>query len=168
MADFNLEQSQEQMQIIKKPFAVLFFGVMNIVFGCYFLVRIGHSWYRTIPGILMNQEHIISGLLFFLILIAGTGLVLWLIVLGIGLLLMKRWARRGSVLYGWIQVVLIAITLGAALISMITSGAHAYRIFVGSIHIGNVLAMIQSAYMVLLLVYMRSAKMKEAFSAVGG
>ena len=157
-------------QTIEKPTSVTVFGVMNIVLGCYILARLIHSWYRIIPGIVKNPENMITwtGILILLLGIVGVGLAIWLIVLGAGLLKMKRWARRGSVIYGWIQVVFIVITLGSIFISSITDWENAPRILWASINIGNALAVIEWIYMVLLLVFMKTKRVKQAFEAIGG
>jgi hypothetical protein len=169
MDDFGSNQPWGSPPIIEKPMAVTVFGVLNIVFGCYFLVRIVHSWYKIMAGDFKNSEEMmwpgIPALLLFVVIV---GLVVWLIVLGIGLLKMKRWARRGSVLYGWIQIVLIVITLGGAVVSLVIDWKDAPRIILGSITIDNGLAVIHWIYMVLLLVFMKTAKVKQAFAAIEG
>ena len=150
--------------MVEKPMAVTVFGVLNIAVGCYFMVRMVLSCSKIIAWVVKEPEKIteseILGLLLFVI---GFGLVIWLIVLGIGLLTMKRWARRGSVLYAWIQVIFIVITLGAMIISLVF-GQPAYP----SIDINNGLALIHWIYMVLLLIFMQTAKVKQAFSTIEG
>jgi hypothetical protein len=171
MADFNSTEPQSQVpaQIVERPMAVWVFGVLNIVFGFYFLVRMGYSWSKIIAGGFKNPGEITwSGIPVLLFFVVSTGLIVWLIVLGIGLLTMKRWARRGSVLYGWIQVAIIVITLGGIFISSIIDWENAPRILWASININNALAVIHWIYMVLLLVFMKTKKVKRAFAAAGG
>jgi len=169
MSDLGSNQSQVPPQTIEKPAAVWVFGVMNIVVGCYFLVRMIYGWSKIIAGVVKEPEKITeSGMLALLLVVISFGLVIWLIVLGIGLLTMKRWARRGSVLYGWIQVVIIVITLGAIFISSIIDLHNAPRILWASINLNNALAVIRWVYMVLLLIFMKTEKVKRAFGAIGG
>jgi hypothetical protein len=151
-------------QAVERPGAVTVFGVLNIVVGCYFMVRIVYSWYELIVKYFKNPEEIIgSGILYLLLFFIVVGLVIWLIVLGIGLLKMKRWARRGSVLYGWIQVVFIVLTLGASLISLVADYKNLVEGVKSFISIGNGLAIIRWIYMVLLLIFMKTAKVKQVF-----
>ncbi len=151
---------------VKRPKAVWVFGIGNIIVGCYFMVRMVISWSGAIANVLkappkMTWTAEITTLLIFVI---GAGLVIWLIILGYGLLGMKRWARRGSVLYGWISVILIVITLGAVFVSSIMDLEKAPRILKASITIDNGLAMLHWIYMILLLIFMKTAKVREAFA----
>lgn len=157
-------------QNIVKPTSVTVFGVLNIVFGFYFLVRIVHSWYRITAGVFKNPEKIItwSGIPFLLLGVVGVGLAIWLIVLGAGLLKMKRWARRGSVIYAWIQVVFMVITLSSMFISLAIDWLKPPRSGFIALDINNALALIHWIYMVLLLIFMKAAKVKQAFAAIGG
>lgn len=154
-------------QTIQNPTSVTVFGVLNIVVGCYFLVRIIHSWYKIIAEICKDSEKITwSGIPALLLFVVSVGFAIWLIFLGIGLLTMKRWARRGSVIYAWIQVVFIVITLGAIVISSITDWENAPRILLASITLNNAIALIHWIYMVLLLIFMQTAKVKRAFQGL--
>jgi len=134
----------------------------------------GHSWYRIIPGIIKNPENILtpSCILFLFLGMVGFALAVWLIGLGVGLLVMKGWARRGSIIYAWIQIVFMIITLGATFISLIIDLIGGWqdflRVFWGTMNIGNGIVAIQWIYMILLLIFMKTEKIKRAFSAVGG
>ena len=100
--------------------------------------------------------------------IGSLALIIWLIVLGIGLLKMKRWARRGSVIYGRIQIVFIAIVLAAIIISSIQDWENAHGLLMRSMTLRNGMVLVQSIYMILLLVFMQSKKVKRAFAPIGG
>jgi hypothetical protein len=98
----------------------------------------------------------------------NAGLWLWLIVLGIGLLTMKRWARRGSVLYAWINI-------GLFVIACIAWSCHIFMVLSGRVKLpeGMLIASIRGGlialiYPVLLLIFMKTKKVKRAFSAIGG
>src|SRR4030042_2443309 len=160
MTDFNPNSQQASAQAAEKPTSVTVFGVLNVLFGCYFLVRIINSWYGIIPGIVKNPEKItlLSGILTFLLVVIGFGFSIWLIVLGAGLLKMKGWARRGSIIYAWIQVAFIVITLGAVFFSSIIDWQNFPRVIRASINPNNALAVIYWIYMILLLIFMRTAK----------
>ena len=146
--------------------AVWVFGVLNILFGCYFLVRIVHSWSKIIAEYYKSPEKIIEIWIPPLLFVVSVGLTIWLIVLGIDLLKMKRWARRGSVLFAWINVVFIVITLVSIVVSMIINWN--LEVIRASMNIGNALVLIQWIYMVLLLIFMKTKKVKQAFAFVGG
>jgi hypothetical protein len=152
---------------VEKPMAVWVFGLGNIVIGCYFLVRMSYGWSRIIADTFKNFEKVTwaGGISTLLTFVLGAGLEIWLIVLGIGLLTMKRWARRGSVLYGWIQVVLIVIGLGATVITLsrMTLPEGFWKTF---LTIGDAIMLVHWIYMVLLLIFMKTAKVKRAFAAV--
>jgi len=164
MSDFSSNQTQVPPQVIEKPMAVTVFGVLNCVLGCYFLVRMIYGWSGMIARVVKEPTKITeSQILVWLIVVFSFGLVIWLIVLGIGLLTMKRWARRGSVLYGWIQIVLIVIVLGATVFSFVI-GQPSYP----ALDINNALALIHWIYMILLLIFMQTAKVKRAFTAIEG
>jgi hypothetical protein len=169
MSDFNPNESQPPVQTLKRPTSVTVFGVLNIVFGCYFMVRFIHSWYRVISGVFQNPDKITLGIISLLLLgLVSIGLAIWLIVLGISLLTMKRWARRGSIIYARIQIVFIVIAMGAIVISSISDWKNAPRILLASITLNNAIVVIHWIYMVLLLVFMKTAKVRQAFAAIGG
>jgi hypothetical protein len=167
MSDFSPEQSQVPPQITEKPTSITVFGILNIVFGCYQLIRISPGLYKIMAEFYTNPEKIIGPEILFLLLLAvGIGLSVWLLVLGIGLLTMKRWSRRGSIIYAWIMIVFMVITLGAIVTKSITDWENAPRILLASITLDNALGVIQWLYMVLLLIFMRTEKVKRAFSAI--
>jgi hypothetical protein len=169
MSDLTLNEREASPQTVDKPMAVWVFGVLNIVFGCYFMVRTIHSRYKIIAAICKNPEQITRAEIpYLLLLLVIVGLAVWLIALGIGLLTMKRWARRGSIIYARIQIVFIVITLGAIVISSITDWKTAPRTLLASITLDNAIAVIHWIYMVLLLVFMKTGKVKQAFAAIGG
>jgi hypothetical protein len=169
MEEFNSNQTQVPPQISKRPMTVTVFGILNIAFGCYQLIRISPGLYKIMAGLYTNPEKIIgSEILFLLLLAVGIGLSIWLLVLGIGLLTMKRWARRGSCMYARIQIVLMVITLGSLFISLAIRWTNLPKNGWGFFNINNGLALIGWIYIVLLLIFMQSAKVKRAFSSIGG
>jgi hypothetical protein len=165
----GMQNTEQRMQNIEqnknnRPMAVLVFGIANLVIGIYSIVRMGISWTKVLPDLINNPKgYDLNAIFSLLIFIVSTGLVIWLIILGYGLLGMKRWARRGSVLYGWIQVVLIGISVGAIIVSTITGWPESLNNLRASITINNGLVMLQWLYMILLLVFMKTAKVKRAF-----
>jgi len=145
----------------ERPMVVWEFGIMNIILGCYSLVHMVYGLLNFIYGFDKITE---TGILDFLVIVIGFGLSIWLILLGFGLLAMKRWARRGSVLYGWLQVTLMVIFFSAMFIGL----RHAPWIFLAYIIRDSALSVIYWLYMILLLIFMKTEKVKRAFGAVGG
>jgi hypothetical protein len=146
----------------QRPISVTVFGVLNIIFGFYFLVRMIYDFSKH-PNTLLEM-----GILGSILIFISFGFIIWLIVLGIGLLTMRRWARRGCVLYGWIQVVLIVIMLSGIFIDSILARKDAPRILLASMTLDNALSVVHWIYMILLLIVMKSQKVKQAFAAIGG
>lgn len=169
MEEFDSNQTQAPPQISKGPTAITVFGILNIAFGCYQLIRISPGLYKIVAGACKNPEKIIgSEILFLLLLAVVIGLSVWLLALGIGLLTMKRWSRRGSVMYARIMIVFIVITIGSIVIKSITDWENAPRVLLASINLDNALGVIRWLYYILLLIFMQSARVKQAFEAIGG
>jgi hypothetical protein len=167
MSDLGPNSTQVSPQIIERPTAVTVFGVLNIVVGCYHLVRDSPGLYKIIAATFKNSEKITSsGIFVLLLLIAGIGLTIWLLVLGIGLLTMKRWSRRGSVMFARIMIVFIVITLGSMIIAILMEWSRWHNVL--NFSINNCIAVINWIYYVLLLIFMKTEKVKQAFSAIGG
>lgn len=157
-------------QVIEKPTSVTVFGVLNIVFGglgliCTpFTAVIGlASMYKT-----MGTTPAYMAWSIFAACI-GFGLSIWLLTLGIGLLMMKRWSRRGSVIYSIANIlwafVAVGINIAALSLGWITMPEQQLPGFIGGICGGLCGGMI---YPILLLIFMQTTKIKEAFSAIGG
>jgi hypothetical protein len=155
-----------------RPMAVTVFGVLNIVFGIYGLIRIIYPGYYAIMKLInvrVNPENILGpGALILTLLAVGIGLSVWLTSLGVGLLTMKRWARRGCILFAEIQNFLIVIILGLYLIFLTVCLMPPPKDICVFLNTKYALALIYWIYIVLLLIFMRSAKVKEAFGAIGG
>ena len=152
-----------------KPTSVMVFGVLSIVFGCYYLVRLILSSYQ----ILMNERSyaeltITQSIMILLLPNLSACLWIWLIILGIGLLKMKKWSRRGSVLYAWIKIGLFALTLiytAVILLSgLINPPQGRWSFWMSYVRMAPIVLI----YPLLLLIFMKTAKVKEAFRAIGG
>jgi hypothetical protein len=169
MADFEPNSTQVPVQIVEKPTSVTVFGVLNIVFGGMGLLCSPIS----IFGLVMTGENMkmMAGYKMFLLLmnLVGFGFSIWLIVLGIGLLVMKRWARRGSVIYACLGILLSVIEMGVNVLALalgwVVMSEGELPGFVGGICGGMCGGLI---YPILLLIFMQTAKVKQAFSATGG
>jgi hypothetical protein len=161
-------------EVIERPTSVTVFGVLNCVFGGLGILCTPIS----IVGIMMPRQtmEIAPGYKIFLLVssLAGICFAGWLVSLGIGLLKFKGWARRGSVIYACIAIVwgIAGLILTLLAMSMGWMGAPEGMAepqragmmggMVGGI-CGGILGMI---YPVLLLIFMLSAKVKDAFRMV--
>lgn len=160
MDEFNSEQLQAPPQIIERPMSVTVFGVLNIVFGCYHLFNISILSYKLLMD--TSNHHGAKAILILLSPAIGAGFWVWLLILGIGLLKMKRWSRRGSVIYAWFQIGLHTVVWGYTIItfsglvnsrgeSLLFWIAYSFRTLIGMI------------YPLLLLIFMQTEKVKRVF-----
>jgi len=152
-----------------RPTAVWVFGVLNIAVGIYGLIRFYPGIYKMIEYLVkvrVNPEQISGpGTLFLFLIAVSLGLGFWLIVLGIGLLTTKKWARRGSIIFARIMIVFMVITLGYIALIIFLAWPHWY--FALNLNIYNALAVITWIYYIALLKYMQKPKVKEAFRGIG-
>jgi hypothetical protein len=170
MTDFNPNESQVPAQTVEKPTSVMIFGVLNIVIGCWQLVRILPGSYKILVWTCQNLGAVrASGIWALLLIAVGIGLLIWLLVLGIGLLMFRKWSRRGSVMYAWIQIVLAVITLGALFVSLFINWTSLPKERLGAFIVGISTGLVSSLiYPILLLLFMQTEKVKRAFAAIGG
>jgi hypothetical protein len=168
MEEFGSNQTQAPPQVIEKPTSVWVFGVLNIIVGCSPLIRFFLMFF-TIVTVYRGPFTIGELSYFLLVSITSVGLPVWLIILGIGLLTMKSWARRGSCMYARIRITVTVITMGLAVTSLFLNmsslpmGELVQSIFVMS------LGLIETfLHPLLLLIFMQTEKVKRAFAAIGG
>jgi hypothetical protein len=160
-------------QIIEKPTSITVFGVLNCVFGGLALVCTPCSLFGIVlsdklaPGRTMEMT---TGYKSVLVVssILGIAFAAWLLALGIGLLTMKTWARRGSVIYSCIaiawSIASVALNIIAMSMQWITIPEGGLPGFIGGMCGG----MVSVIYPILLLIFMQSAKVKQAFYPIGG
>ena len=168
MDELNSEQIQTPSQIIERPASVTVFGVLNCVFGglgllCAPCGKAGWlaAMYETMEA---TKEYLILN-------IAGgvisLGFSACLLTMGIGLLMMKNWARKGTVIYSIANIIcaflLVGMNIAALALHWITMPPQAIAGYIGSM-CGGVVGLI---YPVLLLIFMNTAKVKRAFAAIG-
>jgi hypothetical protein len=166
MDELNSEQIQTPAQIIEKPTAVWVFGVLNIVFGCYHLFFLSVSTYKTVIEMQKHPENTRRVIAYFLISCAVTAFFwIWLIVAGAGLLKMKKWSRRCSIIYSWVQIGLFVALWSYNIITMYGMPELDRRSFFIALMLNMLYAL---TYPILLLIFMQTQKVKKAFAAVGG
>jgi hypothetical protein len=150
-------------QATEKPTSVMVFGILNIVFGGMGLLCMPFNlFWLVLPNrmIVMVPAYRVILLVSSIV---GIGFSAWLLSLGIGLLKMKSWGRRGSVIYsiivivwGIIGIILNILALHFGWMNVPEGGLPGY---IGGM-CGGAVGMI---YPVLLLIFMQTSKVKGAF-----
>jgi len=157
--------SHFQTFVAEKPTAITVLGVLNCVFGGIGILSAPISIFRMISG--SKTIEIVWEYKIWLLVdsIAGIGFSAWLLALGISLLKFKRWVRRSSVIYSIIVIVrhiirsvlyLAALSLGW--FTMAQNQWIAVIVGIFSLPLGLI-------YPVLLLIFMNTAKVKQAFKS---
>lgn len=155
-------------QKVKKPISITVFGVLNIFFGGLGLLFSSLVTFGLVTA--GDTSKMASGYKIFLLFmnVVGFGFSIWLLTLGIGLLGMKGWARRGSVLYGWLGILLsiteAAVNFLAISLNWITVPEGGMPEYVAGMCISLIGGLI---YPILLLIFMQTAKVKQAFQVWG-
>jgi hypothetical protein len=168
MTDFNSSGSQMPVQPIEKPTSVTVFGVLNCVFGGMGLLCTPFSIFGMVAAG-KTMEMAPSYKIFLLVSsFIGIGFSIWLLALGVGLLTFKNWARRGSVIYAWITIVWGITAFGLNILALscgwITPPEGGMPGYIGGTVGGMCGGLI---YPVLLLIFMQTARVKQAFQARG-
>jgi hypothetical protein len=164
----KLKEQQAATIGLEQPIAVTIFGMFNIAVGGLMLFTSP----CTICGIALSGKQYgeAVGYTIFVLLtyLAGLGLYVWLLSLGAGLIMMKKWARRGSVqcasiaILWWIflkSVDILALWAGWVNPAEVDRAVFISRMCLSSIGL---------IHPVLLLIFMKTKKVKEAFSAIEG
>jgi len=146
----------------ERPTAVTVFGILNIVFGSLGLLcmPVGLIAILAMPNAINTAATVKAWML--LSGVVGLACTIFLIVVGIGLLYLKAWARTGSLVYGWFAIIwgIIGTVVNFGLIP---SGGYglSHDALPGTIHgiIGGLVGLI---YPILLIVFMRRPNVKEA------
>lgn len=169
MAELNPAQSQAPLQVVEKPTSVTVFGILNIVFGSLGLLCTPFGLLVGVAAMQKTMEATAAYKMWTLAAgIVGIGFSIWLLVLGIGLLMMKRWARGGSVIYACIMIVwsIVGVGMNIAALSLkwINLPETGLPGFIGGTVGGMCGGLI---YPILLLIFMQTARVKQAFQARG-
>ncbi len=154
-------------QVIEKPTSVTVFGILNIVFGglgllCMPFVVFGFLYADRFVQVEITFADKIWSLFGFIV---GFGFSIWQLTLGIGLLTLRSWARRGTIGYAYADIVWTLLGVGWNILALylgwttpMEGGLTAY--------IGGTCGVLFSLiYCVLLLIFMQTTKVKRAFSA---
>jgi hypothetical protein len=168
MDEANSEQLQSPPQVIEKPTGIMVLGVLGVVQGCYRFFSASLSSYKMITA---AQQHtdITTAIVNIVILSAiSLGFLIWLFIVAIGLLKMKKWARREAIIYAWVQIGLF-VTAGiytslVVLLNLVNPPSHRWLFGIANMR----MVLFALIYPVLLLIFMKTEKVKRAFAAIGG
>lgn len=153
-----------ELKKINRPKAVWVFGVLNIVLGSRELYYIILGFHKEITN--FRGERTISGMSYFF---AAYGfmlsIIVWGLIVGIFLLLMTKRARRGAIVYAYVRITLGVILTFISIIwfpfSIFPKNELGHLIFRIGLNTAEVLI-----FPVLLLIFMKSAKVKQAFARI--
>jgi len=145
-----------------RPNSVTVFGILNIVFGTLGLMcmPVGLIAILAVPNAMNTAATVKAWLL--VSGVVGLACTIFLIVVGIGLLYLKAWARTGSLVYGWFAIIwgIIGTVVNFGLIP---SGGYGISrdALTGTIHgiIGGLIGLI---YPVLLVIFMQRPNVRQA------
>jgi hypothetical protein len=167
----TLRYEGQAPQAIEKPTSVMVFGILNIVFGALGLICTPFSILMILFAgrfAAMNQAPVMEyapvyKMILLVSSVVGIGFSAWLLALGIGLVKMKGWGRRGSVIYSIIVIVWgivgVALNILALHFGWMTVPEGGLPGYIGGM-CGGVVGMV---YPVLLLIFMSTSKVKRAF-----
>jgi hypothetical protein len=163
--ELNLGQAQISPQIAEKPMSIIVFGILNITFAL--LGPVFAPCILPVSGGIIRKtmeptaEYMIWSNTCFVL---GLGFAIWLLITGIGLLMMKRWARKGLVIYSIVAVLSFILSAGMNIAALVLHWITMFQHEMTGYIIGLCLASIGGLiYPILLLIFMQSAKVKKAF-----
>ena len=136
--DTRISRPVEETGKAGRPSSVIVFGILNIVFVS--------AWWLHLPH---------GPFLFFVPFALPVAFSIWLIVLAIGFFSLLKWARRGAIIYAWIEIGWSVVQFAPALASILSG--HGYN------YIPMILPGGGPIYSIILIVFMRSKNMKNAF-----
>jgi hypothetical protein len=157
MSDFSSNSTQVSPQIIERPTSVTVFGILNIVFGLLGLICAPMVDHKPTSTKEMVWNLIAAGI--------SIGFAIWILVLGYGLLKLKPWARRGLIGYACVYIVYMVVISGTDIIAILHrlgQPDNEIQTLIVTISVG----LIGLIYPILLLIFMQTAKVKQAFAAI--
>jgi hypothetical protein len=162
-----------EKQVIVKPTSVTVFGVLNCVFGGLFFVCVPVGVFFILMAGKIGETSPEITTFDYISLAIVFGLSVWEIITGIGLLKFVSWARRGTIIYAvcdiiWVLVnIIIHITTSTGQTPVPEGTTEFQAGYQVGYHIGQSCGMIFTLiYPVLLLIFMQSRKVKEAFAKI--
>ena len=162
-----LSESRIQSQRIRKPTAVIVFGILNIFFAVFGLLVSSLIIFMMISADKVAGPVSMYKKFLWVMNVTGFCFSVWLLFLGIGLLRLAKWARRGSIIYACLGILLFIIETGMNVLvfsfGWVPVPNESFGEFIGGMLIGVVGGFI---YPIVLLIFMQTAKVKLAFEAI--
>jgi hypothetical protein len=173
-------QNQPQMPVspvpVQKPTSVTVFGVLNCVFGgLFFICTPAFVFFALMAGKTGHAAKPVDAMTYISLAIV-VGLSLFEIATGIGLLMFIAWSRRAAIIFAVCEIIWILFNIVTSIKDISARGVDVpqgnaafqagYEI---GYYIGHSCAMLLVIiYPVLLLIFMKTKKVKLAFAAIGG
>ena len=154
---------QAPVHTVAKPLSITIFGALNIVYGGFHILSspfaiLGYIYLHGEGKVTLEEMAV--GMFNTTI---GFCITVWLVILGIGLLKFKKWSRRGCVMYSWVDIAVILLgAIGYTVLAFIPEAMPQEEILAILI----VDAPLSLIYPVLLLIFMQTAKVKDAFKVI--
>jgi hypothetical protein len=172
MEDSNQLPQQMPIQSAERPTAVTVFGILSIVFGCMSIICTPIS--MLLPAIIPSNIEETEGYKVWTTVAAflGIGFSIWLLITGIGLIKLKRWARHSAIIYSCVTIPWILCVFGINIAAFSlgwvklpeTSEAGEMGGMIGSVIGGTCGSLGGLIFPILLLIFMLTAKVKQAFA----
>jgi hypothetical protein len=161
-------KKEEPAFSLGQPIAVTLFGIFNIAIGGLSLLTSP----CTIFGIAVSAEAygMSVGYALFILLtyIAGLSLYVWMLFLGEGLIMLRGWARGGCVKFAWTAIIWWVFRRGMDILALSAGWVNPPEgnkpVFIAKMCV----SLFGLIYAVLLLVFIKSAKVKQSFAAAEG
>lgn len=145
-----------------RPTAVTVFGILNIVFGSLSLLcmPVGLIAILAVPNAMNTAATnkawlLLSG-------VVGLACTIFLIVVGIGLLYLKAWARKGSLVYGWFAIIWGLVGAGLNIWFMTSRAEGNLEMVLPTVIGGACGGLIGLIYPILLVIFMQRPNVRNA------
>ena len=153
-----------QPQAKAKPTSITVFGILNIVFSAFGLLCAPFS--MVIVFGMPNELDLSASYKIWIIVsfVIGYACSIWQLVLGIGLLNLKRWARGGCVAYGFVAIAMGVVNMIASAVSVLGGPMQLKPEALPGLVGGMIGGLIGMAYPIVLIIFMRKANVRAAFN----
>jgi len=173
MEDSNQIPQQMPIQSAERPTAVTVFGIISIVFGAMGIICTPIAF--LLPAIIPSnmEENEIYKVWQTVAAFTGIGFSIWLLITGIGLLKMTRWARLSAIIYSCINIIWVLISAGMTFAAFSqgwiklpqTTESSQTAGMIGGIIGGTCGSLGALIIPILMLIFMMTAKVKQAFAS---
>lgn len=155
---------------VGKPTSVTVFGILNCVFGGMGILCMPCAIYGSmITGEVTQIEATVFSTVWGIISFAVSFIFsIWELTVGIGLLKFAPWSRRGAVMYSAVIIIWVIFGNGLNILALSMGWITMPEGGIGVQVLGICMGFIGLIYPILLLIFMQTSKVKQAFAAIGG